>query len=258
MYKYLYLFILIFFSGCSFSSGNVTKDNIENYTTKREYKDISKDAIFEAAKRVFIISGGNEFRIDSYRNNLQVSKTKFTHYPFYVYTTNDIWNISIKEENNTSYVKVNLKRIKDFDKETLTYLSKDLHELLLDRVEYLLGLRDSWPWCIGYMTLDDGICDVVDLEAYTTPTKDDMVKNILISERKQSKSLTQIDDILNDDVVLSLDNAENDILEKADQKIQENEEEDQALDDKILQLNDKVNTNIDKTLDNIEKNIEDE
>lgn len=51
MYKILYLFILIFFSGCSISNNNLKVPEKEKYTTVREYKDISKDAIFEAAKR---------------------------------------------------------------------------------------------------------------------------------------------------------------------------------------------------------------
>ncbi|XPV70006.1 MAG: hypothetical protein ACNI25_05370 [Halarcobacter sp.] len=264
MYKILYLFILIFFSGCSISNNNLKVPEKEKYTTVREYKDISKDAIFEAAKKVFIISGGSEFRIDSYRDNLQVSKTKLTHYPFYAYTTDDIWNISIDEKENVSTVKVSLKRVKDFDKQNASYLSKDLHELLLDRVDFLLGLKDSWPWCIGYFTFDDALCDVIDLHLYTRPTKEDKVKDILISQRKPSQSIPDIDkDILNDDIVLSLEDGDTDILngnvaDKKEEKSKEPTAEDDALDKRILELNDKVNSNVKEMLDKNEEKIKDE
>lgn len=244
------------FSGCSLSNNSLEPSDIEEHSTVREYKNISKDAIFEAAKKVFIISGGSEFRIDSYRSNLQVSKTKLSHYPFYVYTTDDVWNITIEEKDNISIVKVNLKRIKDFDKENASYLSKDIHELLLDRIEFLLGLKQSWPWCMGYFTFDDTLCDVIDLHLYTKPTKEDMIQDILISQRKPSQSVPQIDkDILNDDIVLSLEDSKTDILNKKEESLEEEGSvEDDALDKKILELNDKVNSNVEEMLEENKKN----
>jgi len=256
MLKYLYIFIIITFSGCL--STNQMDIKSEDYTTTREYPNISKDAIFEALKKVFILDGGDQFRIDSYRDNLEVSKTKVSIYPFFVYSTDDIWNINIEEIDNRSIVKVSLKRVKEYDKEDAKYLSKDLHNLLLDRAEYLLGLKDNWRSCLGNFTFDDALCDMVDLKSYKTPTKEDKIKNVLISQRKESKGLAQIqNDILEDDIVLSLDDSEDDILDKVDENIQNDLSEDQ-FDKQINELNDKVNENITKTLEKIESDIKDE
>jgi len=243
--------------GCSSLQKNV--DNISEYeknTTTKVYEDISKDAVFEAAKKVFILLGKDQFRIDSYRDNLQVSKTKLSHFPFYAYTTNDIWNISIEEKENKSIVKVNVKRIKDFDEENGDFLSKDLHKFLLDRVDYLLGLNDNWRSCLLAFSLSDTLCDGVDLNTLSSPSEEDMIKNILISQRKASKSLSEIeDDILEEDVVFTLDDSTNDdILEKPNEIVIESQESidsDNALDKRIQELDDIVNTNIDKTLDRI-------
>lgn len=253
MIKYFYIFIFFIFVGCSSTTKSINTSEYEKNTTTKVYEDISKDAIFEAAKKVFILLGKEQFRIDSYRNNLEVQKTKLNHFPFYAYTTNDIWNISIEEEDGKSIVKINLKRIKDFDKETSKYLSKDLHKFLLERIDYLLGLNDKWNSCM--VSLDDALCDGIDLNTTNSPTKDDLVTNILISQRKASKSLSEIeDDILADDIVFTLEDSNNDILEKQNGNLedtQESLEAEDALDKKIQELDDIVNTNIDKTLDRI-------
>ena len=91
MSKYIYLIFIIFFTACSTTSPNketikevkieAKKEikEVENFT-KKEYKDISKDAIFEASKKLFLLADKKQFRIDSYRDHLEVSKTKHWHY----------------------------------------------------------------------------------------------------------------------------------------------------------------------------------
>ena len=256
MIKYFYtLLIVLIFVGCTSLKKDVQLSEYEKNTTTKIYENISKDAIFEAAKKVFILLGKDEFRIDSYRDNLQVSKTKLSHFPFYAYTTNDIWNISIEEKENRSIVKVNVKRIKDFDEKNGDFLSKDLHRFLLDRIDYLLGLNDNWRSCLFAFSLSDALCDGVDLNTLSSPSKDDMVKNILISQRKSSKSLSEIeDDILEKDVVFTLDDSNDDILEKSDEITDKSEDDgisEDELEKRIQELDDIVNTNIDKTLDRI-------
>lgn len=105
------------------------------------------------------------------------------------------------------------------------------------------------------VSLDDALCDGIDLNTINSPTKDDLVTDILISQRKASKSLSEIeDDILADDIVFTLEDSNNDILEKQNGNLedtQESLEAEDALDKKIQELDDIVNTNIDKTLDRI-------
>lgn len=257
MYKYLLVFVLVFFTGC-FSSKNLS-NNIEKLddknSTKRVYKDISKDAIFEAAKKIFILTGGNEFRIDSYRDSLIVSKTKLSYYPFYSHVSEDKWQISIEEKENSSYVKILAKRVNNFDEKKPSYLSSSLHELLFERIEFYLGLKDSWSSCLVDFSLDDALCDVIDLKTYATPTKEDVLKDIYISQRKPSKKLIDTKDILSEDISFSVDEQSEDILSQKDDI--DADSETREFDAEILELDKKINNNLDKTLDKIEDSPED-
>ena len=155
MSKYIYLIFIIFFTACSTTTPNkealkeVKKEikEIENFTRK-EYKDISKDAIFEAAKKLFLLADKKEFRIDSYRDYLEVSKTKMSHFFLYPVTHEDRWSLTIDEKDNTSFARLELIRITDFDEEKVEYLSKYNHELFWSRLDYLLGLNGEWLPCI--------------------------------------------------------------------------------------------------------------
>ena len=111
MHKYIYLFFIIFFTSCSSTNiankvsevGNVEISDVskkeENFT-KKEYSNISKDAIFEAAKKVFLLADKRQFRIDSYRDHLEVTKTKMSHFFLYPVTHEDRWDLNIEEKNN--------------------------------------------------------------------------------------------------------------------------------------------------------------
>lgn len=262
MRKYIYLIFIIFFTACSTTSPNKeTIKEIENFT-KKEYKDISKDAIFEASKKLFLLADKKEFRIDSYRDHLEVSKTKMSHFFLYPVTHEDRWNLSIDEKDNTSFAKLELIRITDFNEEKIEYLSKYNHELFWSRLDYLLGLSDEWLICDSVKNVRGTLCDSIDMYTKSYPTKDDIVKNILIAERKKTKNLNEInDDILNEDIELALDEPKNDLLEKENSTDNQTNEEktlDEELDKEILELDRKVNSNIDKTLGQIKNDIEDE
>ncbi len=271
MLKYIFLISLLIFTGCSTKisslDGEIIKErNIkeESFTT-RTYTNISKDAIFEAAKKVFILAGKEQFRIDSYRDILIVSKTKMNHFPFIAFTIDDFWELTINEKNNTSYAKLELYRIYDHKEENVEYITKDSHELLWGRIEYILGLSDSWTSCSNYIDFNDVLCDSIDMYNRKDAKKEDVLKDILIVDRKSSKSLNEIDeDILRNDIELSIDGIEEDILSKEDNidsNIEVNEAEKalaDSFDKEIEELDRKVNKNIDETLDKIENNIDDE
>lgn len=253
MYKYFLLLILIFFTGCINNKQNsINIKQIEaKHSTKKEYKDISKDAIFQAAKKVFILTGGTQFRIDSYRDALIVSKTKLSHYPFYTTTSEDKWSISIEEKDNTSYVEILGKRVTNFDEENIKYLNKRLNKLLFNRIEYFLGLKHSWSPCLTSFGFDDALCDNIELKAYQAPTKEDIIKDIYISQRVPSKLVIDTNDILKEDISLTLDEQTQDVLSQED-NIEADANQTREFDDEILKLDQKVNTNIEKTLDRIE------
>ena len=246
----------LFFSGCSFSSTPIKE---EDRITKREYKNISKDAIFYAAKKAFVFSGNGVFFLDSYRNSLYVTRTKMIHYPAYATTFEDRWNISIEERNNTSYAKLSAKRVHNFDEKDITYLSKKVQNLLWARIDYFLGMEKKWYSCDflhSYTTSEEALCDNVDLKVLREPNQNDVIKDIYISNRKVSSDIVDIkSDILSEDIVLSIDEDKTDILEKED-KIEETDTSEEKLDEldkEIEQLDKKVSDNIDETLEKIEE-----
>ncbi len=266
MSKYIYLIFIIFFTACSTTSPskvvNMEAENeVENFT-KKEYKNISKDAIFEASKKLFLLADKNQFRIDSYRDHLTVSKTKMSHFFFYPVTHEDRWNLTIDEKDNTSFARLELIRITDFDEEKIEYLSKYNHELFWSRLDYLLGLNDEWLICDSVKNVRGTLCDSIDMYTKTSPTKEDIVKNILIKDRKKTKNLNEInDDILNDDIEFALDEVKSDLLNKENSDDSQTSDEktlDEELDKEIEELDRKVNLNIDRTLDKIENDIKDE
>jgi hypothetical protein len=256
--------MILMFVGCSNKNINVNEKR-QDFTTYKEYPNISKDAVFEAAKKVFILSGKDKFRIDSYRNNLVVSKTEMVHYPFYIFMSEDRWNLTVEEVENSSKAKLSLLRVTDYDEEDPKYLNTDMHNLLWKRIDYLLGLDDNWVSCMEYhlsLNIDSALCDDFDVITSTKPTKDDIIKNILITQRMNSKSVVEIDnDILKEDIDFSIDDTKTDILQKEDIiDIEVNNENtlNNSLDKDIEELDRKVNSNIDENLDKIEENIEDE
>ncbi len=257
MKNYFYLVIFILFSsGCFGSqikvqSGLEEKEKLGNVTLK-DYSNISKDAIFEAAKKVFILAGKKDFRIDSYRNRLEVSKTTMHYLPFLPSSSEDYWILSIDEKNNISKAKLKIYRVTDFDDDNKKYLSKKSHDIFWNRLEYLLGITKDWKSCKEIWDFDDGLCDSFDLTDFKEAKKDDIVKNILIKDRKSSKSLNKIsEDILDYDIELSIDDSKDDILETKDTT---NElKEDEAIDKEIQELDKKVNDNIDITLQQIKE-----
>ncbi len=267
MFKYIFLVSILLFSGCVSNFENIQRDMKEkdNFTTK-EYRNISKDAIFEATKQVFILAGKKEFRIDSYRKRISISKTKMSHYPFFVITSENRWILSIEEENNLTKAKLEIIKITDYEEDKPEYLNNAEHELLWTRIDYILGLNDSWTTCsehYAYLNINDGLCDSIDLPRPTEQKNAKMIKDILIVDRKKSKSILEIeDDVLKDDISFSIEDSNTDILNKEDKIDIDESNEDKTLSDsldkEIDELNKKVNINIDETLNKIEENIEDE
>ena len=268
MFKYMFLISIIFFTGCTNINNTLMpkeKEIVEENFTTKEYANISKDAIFEAAKKIFLYSGKGNFRIDSYRNKLHASKTKVSHFPLFALTTEDSWILYVDEEKDISKAKLEVFTIKDFDEENPKYLDKKAHELLWNRIDYLLGLRNDWDSCsnsLSYFSSYSALCDSIDMPKPIKYKKEDIIEKILISDRKDSKSVDEIDeDILKNDIDFSIDDTNNDLL-KNEEEVQTQTDKEKVLNDtlekEIEELDKRVNTNIDETLDKIEQNIEDE
>lgn len=260
MFKYLLLIITIVFSGCS------VKYTIGDFKgeTSRDYSKISKDAIFEATKKIFIYEAQKDFRIDSYRNHLTVSRTNISFPPLDSNSYDDIFNLSIVEKDNISKAKLSIKRVIDFDEESPQVLPKSIHTLLWARIDYMLGLTNTWPMCnnfyVPFRYRSDALCDYKDFIGSITPSKEDQIKETSIEKRDSSKDLfTLEDDVLKDDITLTVDETKSDILNKEDNIDEESSDEiDSSLDKEIEKLDRKVSENIEETLKDIDETKEEE
>jgi hypothetical protein len=143
MIKYIIsLVILVFiFTACA-------KKNEPLYTTKI-YKNIQNDYILNASKKVFLLAD-DRFRIDSQANSVTASRAiaKFKVY----YADLEINNIYLttKTDNDTVIAKLKITHKKDyFDKEELITNNEE-HQLIWNRIDYILGLNKKWPKCLTH------------------------------------------------------------------------------------------------------------
>lgn len=249
--------IATFFTACAVSNENLNK---EKPYTKKVYKNINKDAVLEASKKVFMYSGNRDFLIDSYRDSIYVVKPKLVVRLFSAYTTEDKWAISVEEKDKTTSVKLNIKRIEAYDEDNPIYFKKPLYKFFWKRLDFMLGLNKEWPKCEDYTLGDFALCDG-DLWDTITPNKYDVLKNISFDDKIKVRNIDQYgDDILSKDIELSVDeDTSKDILlddkeENLDEEIDEKNLN--IIDEEIDKLNKEVNENIDATLDKIKVNEE--
>ena len=127
MNKYIFLIFLIVSTG--FSS---QKDVI---ITKRIYPDISKNAIFNAAKIVFTLSNkenkNNDFIINSYRDKLEVEKVVFQNRIINIDLSLDKWLLEVHEFDNESRVHLSVQRTDAIDLNENKEVNIFIHDLFL-------------------------------------------------------------------------------------------------------------------------------
>lgn len=254
--KILKIFTLImlsfFLSACSLKKVTINEDRYK----KRSLYGISKDAILEAAKKAFVFTANDQFRIDSYRNSLYVRRTKVEHSFWGANSFDDIWNLSVIEKNNTSYLSLDIKRVHQFDEKNFETFDEDLYNLFWVRLDYFLGLNKTWHECEFYYVFYDALCDGVDFNVKNPPNVKDVVKDIKIKDKKQTLSvLESSSDILKDDIILNIEETNTDILKQEDKGSLDNIDdlEDSKLDKVIDELDKKVTQSIEETLNEIKK-----
>lgn len=250
----VFIFLVItFFSACAVSSKNINKD--KEYT-KKIYKNVNKDAILEASKKIFMYSGNRSFIIDSYRDSIYVIKPRLVVRFFQAYTIEDKWSVSVEEKDKTTIVKLNIKRIEDYDEKNPIYFKKPLYEFFWKRLDFMLGLNKNWPECNDNTFADYALCDP-EIWDKVTPNKYDVLKNITFDDKIKVRNIEEYgEDILSKDIELSVDEDKTDDILLNDNQADLNEdtkdkENLDVIDKEIDKLNKEVNENIDQTLDQI-------
>jgi len=158
-YIIIWLGIIFFISGCSFKNEYTSSSrNFDN--------NISKDQLLHAAKKVFLLTDKKAFRVDSYRNELQVTKEKAAYKFYTMDIQNDKFDFKITKDDKSPNLIATLSIYRTYDDENDKEYINDKsypYELFWNRIEYILGLEKNWPLCNPL--LSKGIlCDIVDLE----------------------------------------------------------------------------------------------
>lgn len=199
MNKYIFLLILIVFTGCSNKQEEV-------YVTKKVYPDISKNAVFDAAKTLFNISnednGNKAFVVDSYRDKLEVNKIIFKDNIVRIDIILDKWLLELYQTENETRANLIFIRRDGVDLDDVKSFDKNVHQLFWDRLDYLLGLNNDWKMCNKYFGVNQlsGFCSGYFVTS--KPHESFIQKNVSIS--KEEIKINTIDSV-NADILASTD-----------------------------------------------------
>ena len=193
MFRYILssFFIVFLFSGCVYTQENV------DYSA-REYKGISKDAILNAAKRVIKLSD-EEFTISSKRNSISAIRAIPKNKGFTVDININELEFNTTTQDDITIAKLLIKQKDDIFSENQKILRGSVHTLFWERIEYILGLKESWYSCSQYrvfMNFDGFFCDFK-YNSNIYPTKDNIIKDTTIQKpiviEEESINPTSID-----------------------------------------------------------------
>jgi len=160
MYSIFFIVSSFFIVGCSL------KNNYTS-TTKSFDKNITKDQLLHAVKRVFKIIDNDAFIIDSYRDEINITKPKAVYKFYTMDIQNDNFNFKIDDNQSlpTMDATISISRTYGVEGKKRVYVDENsfTYKLFWDRVEYLLGLKKDWQKC-NYIVSKGFMCDIVDLD----------------------------------------------------------------------------------------------
>jgi hypothetical protein len=196
-------------------------ENEEVFISKRVYEGVSKNAIFEAAKTLFILSneknGNKDFLIDAYRDKLEVHKVIFEDNIIKIDITLDKWLFEVHQTQTETRANLIFIRRDGTDLDDIESFDKNLHQLFWDRLEYLLGLNTEWKRCSSYFELSpfSGFCN--NYLITSAPSNEYIQKDILIA--KENIKINTIDNVKADILIetdLTLSKSKNDIFNQSE------------------------------------------
>lgn len=184
MNKIIVILVVIIFAGCS------QKQDI--LVTKKVYPDISKNAVFDAAKTLFTLSNkenaNKSFIVDAYRDKLEINKIMFEDNIIKVNIVLDKWILELYQVEKETRANLIVIRRDGLNKDDIEYIDENVHKLFWDRLDYLLGLNKEWKMCNKYFSFNvlSDFCD----NYFITFSPDDsyIEKNILISQENINKN----------------------------------------------------------------------
>ena len=186
MKKYIItlVFFVILFTGCV--------KNEPLYSTA-VYKNIQNDYILNAAKKVILLAD-NRFKINSQSDSVTATRaiTKFKIYSADL-EINTI-NITTQTDNDTVIAKLTIKHRSDYFDKDILITNQAEHNLIWNRINYILGLNKSWTTCFEHnikLNYDGILCNRI-YNQNNSVSKNDMI----IPKMKIKKVLIHEDDII--------------------------------------------------------------
>lgn len=160
-YFFILLVSIFFIFGCSSKSEYTS-------TTRSFDRNITKDQLLHAVKRVFTITDKDAFLIDSYRNDINITKPKAVYKLYTMDMQNDNFYFKVVDDNEskpTIDATISISRTYGIEEGDKYYVDENsfTYALFWDRVEYLLGLKKEWKMC-NYVLSEGFMCDLVDLD----------------------------------------------------------------------------------------------
>lgn len=153
----LLVLVAIFIAGCA-PKPELSMQKFDKYT---------KDEVLNAAKKIFILADNENFIIDSYRNELNVTKFKAAHYGYKMDIVVDKLYFKAFSEYNSTRAELSMNRSYGVDESDSKLMPKSAHNIFWNRLNYLLGEDVRWETCTEYrlkMGTDNFFCDVTDIK----------------------------------------------------------------------------------------------
>lgn len=155
--------VLLFLAGCAGQPMDAMSRDVWNKETKRVYRDLSEEKILSAAERLFVLWDGEDFTFSYGDSELTASRTwSFFAVVSYVDGT-DYWKLKTKKiSDNEVEVQVSLAVANSQSSMVIGGASPFMgpamsggsqvntpyiYRLFWSRMDYLLGLSDSWYSC---------------------------------------------------------------------------------------------------------------
>lgn len=162
---FLFVFILLFFAGCSFKTVNkedIKQEEFELISSTKTYENIHKDQLLLAVKKLLLASFDDEILIDSYRMRIDAVRPSMIAALSGVDIQHDNFLFKVKEQDNKLEASVLISTTKGVIDEKTIYFKNEhyIYEIFWSRLDYILGLRDDYDFC-GVLFLKTSACDVL-------------------------------------------------------------------------------------------------
>ncbi len=144
MKNFIYLFFLFLLQGCYQSTGTA-------YFDHKTYKETTSHDMLNAAKMVFTADGNQDFTIDTYRYELNITKPRAIGTPLVgidLFTEHYIFKV-VQESNDSLEVSLHIMISKDANNTIYTEVGKDdeIYKIIWNRIDYALNKNEKLDAC---------------------------------------------------------------------------------------------------------------